>query len=340
MKHFAGCILILLALLACSQEERPASHSRLPMSWGQKQKIYVFADPHVWKMAEEPLRYTLERPIFTTFNEKEFEIEHADIEKIEQFYKFNNVIFIGDLGSEDAVSVYLKDYLSKEVMQNVQETSVGMFVKHDLWARNQLAMFLLGTSKTTVTKLIQLRADAIYQPFDKMLHKRIAQQTFRQKRYNDSAFSKYPWRMDITKNYQPYATDTANNFISFIARLRNKPDRYLAVYYEKMPREKFTRDWLKKTRARLAWDYYDEDEFDASSASVQNYTLGSYEGLRLKGMWQNKKYAVGGAFQTFGFYHEASQTAYVIDNSVYWPDGYKLPGLIELEEISKTIEIN
>jgi len=48
---------------------------------------------------------------------------------------------------------------------------------------------------------------------------------------------------------------------------------------------------------------------------------------------------VGGAFQSFAFFDENSERAYLIDNSVYYPEGSKLEALIELEIISSSIVI-
>jgi hypothetical protein len=339
MKRLLAMMSVALLLLSCGSGEMGQSNPRLPLSWGHKQKIYVLADSPVWNVSEEVLRETLERPIFTTFNEKEFELERADFKDLEQFYKFNNVVFLGNVNSNNDVAVYLRDYLSEHVINEVKENGAGIYVKNDLWARNQMVMFLLGDSKETVQKLIKLQSNRIYAEFDETLHQRIKQQVYKQKQYDDSVYADFPWTLKLTKNYVPYRTDTANRFISFIARLRNKPDRYIAVYYEKIPEEEFTRDWLKATRARLAWKYYDEDEIAEDKSNMRNYRIADTDGLRFGGLWQNQKYAVGGPFQTFAFYHQPTGTAYVIDNSIYWPEGYKLPGLIELEEIAKTIRI-
>ncbi|MCK5345363.1 MAG: DUF4837 family protein, partial [Candidatus Heimdallarchaeota archaeon] len=92
-------------------------------------------------------------------------------------------------------------------------------------------------------------------------------------------------------------------------------------------------------RKNISWKYYDEDEFFDKDIRIQPYEIGSYQGWKFSGRWQNKKYAVGGAFQSFAFYDEAAKKAYLVDNSIYFPEGYKLAGLIETEVISQTIKI-
>ena len=67
--------------------------------------------------------------------------------------------------------------------------------------------------------------------------------------------------------------------------------------------------------------------------------IAGHNGWKISGMWINKKYTVGGAYQTFAFYDERTKRAYLIDNSVYFPEGYKLDALIELEVISNTLRL-
>ncbi|MCK5050398.1 MAG: DUF4837 family protein, partial [Candidatus Cloacimonetes bacterium] len=88
-----------------------------------------------------------------------------------------------------------------------------------------------------------------------------------------------------------------------------------------------------------SWKYYDEDEFFDRDVRMEKFKLAGYQGWRLTGRWQNKKHSVGGAFQSFAFYDETNGLAYLIDNSVYHPEGEKLEALYELEIISNTLKL-
>ena len=86
--------------------------------------------------------------------------------------------------------------------------------------------------------------------------------------------------------------------------------------------------------------YYEGDKIDTVSLTIfNNYKISKYRCIKISGRWQNKNYFIGGAFQAFGIYDKETQTAYLIDNSVYFPDGKKLLSLIELEVISDTFII-
>ncbi len=341
MKRFFFFLLILL-IFSCSQKgysKRANYDPNKTMAWGSVQKICIFADDNIWKYAESSLKANLERYYYTTENETFFEIEHINFEKIEQFYKFNNLIFYADMESEQVVSSYVKDLLGESIKTEIEENSVALFPKNNLWANNQFVIFLVGNNEENLLKLNILQSDRIFNLFKNELYKKKADRIYKQVLHNNRLYSQYPWKLELTKNYVIYKQDPQNNFVSYLARLRNHPDRYLSVYYTEIDSSQFTKEWLYSTRAELAWKYFDEDEMNESNVRFENYKLENHSGWKLSGKWQNYKYAVGGAFQSFAFYHKESSSAYIIDNSVYFPEGYKLSALIELEIIANTLKI-
>ena len=349
MKRSILAILILIIfLIGCSKESSQQNVNNIkqkkidikkPMSWGHKQTIYVFADDNVWKYAERYLRNTLERYYFTTENELYFDVKRVPLDKLEQFYKFNNLVFLADLESNAPVSTYVKTIMGSKVKAEIAEKSVGMYPKENIWARDQYVLFLLGDNERNLLNLNINMANETFQLFKQKLYERITFLVYKTETYTKSTFDNYSWEMDLPKSYTVYKQDDENNFISFLARLRNKPDRYISVYSEKMIENKLDGNWLKEKRAELTWKYYDEDEFFEKDIRIQPFEIGSYQGWKLSGRWQNKKYAVGGAFQSFAFYDEVTKKAYIVDNSIYFPEGFKLAGLIETEVISQTIKI-
>jgi len=345
MKRNSIFLFLLFFLIAgCSKESKtnPSTKGtdiRKPFSWGHQQTIYVFADDNVWKYAEPHLRKSLERFQFTTENEKFFEVKKAPINSIEQFYKFNNLVFFCDMESDEEVSSYVKSIMGDKIAEEIKVNAVAMYPVENLWARNQFILFIVGDNERDLLSFNILQANTTFDLFKDKLFERIEQQVYRQKTYAENTFQKFPWSLQLPKNYIVYKQDDANRFISFIARLKNKPDRFISVYYEKMTQDNFNKEWLKQKRAELAWNYYEEDEFADKDIKLEKNMLGKYECWKLSGRWQNKKFVVGGAFRSFAFYDEKSQTAFLIDNSVYFPTGYKLPALIELEVISRSIVI-
>lgn len=336
---------MLIMIFGCSQKDELSKTKTTkidphkPMSWGHKQTVYVFADDNVWKYAKSHLVKTLERVRFTTENEKIFVVKRAPIDNLDNFYKFNNLIFFCDLESNDKVSTYIKEIMGSKVEAEVNENMVGMYTKNNVWANDQFVLFILASNEANLLKFNILQSHNIFDLFKEKLFSRIKGQLYKTAVYSEDRFNQFPWSLKLPKKYILYKNDTANNFISFIARLRNKPDRYISVFYQQIPKEEFGRVWLKETRKHISWEYYDEDEFFDRDVRMEKYKLAGNNGWRLTGRWQNKKHSVGGAFQTFAFYDENTEFAYLIDNSVYYPEGAKLEALYELEIISNTLKL-
>ncbi|MBN2460344.1 MAG: DUF4837 family protein, partial [Candidatus Cloacimonetes bacterium] len=137
-------------LFSCGErdkERKTGTASRLPMAWGHPQTVYVFVDDNIWTYAERPLRESLERFYFTTENENYFEIKKAEYNNLEQFYRFNNLIFYADYASTGKVSEYVRGILGDEIAGKIGEEKVGIYPRNNLWANDQLVVFILGNNE-------------------------------------------------------------------------------------------------------------------------------------------------------------------------------------------------
>jgi len=345
MKKFLLILFVIAFIFGCSAKKEkyiPKAgkiNPHKPMSWGHRQTVYVFAEDDVWNALHSLLENNLGRDYFTTNNENYFEVKRAPLKSLEQFFKFNNILFLSYLNSNSELAQYIKQIMKKRVQQDIQKNGVAMYPLNNLWANDQFVLFLLADSKPNLMKFYKLQENKIFSLFKDKLYERIDRQTYKTEVYSVSEFAGFPWTLKLPKSYILYKKDAANRFVSYIARLREHADRYISVYYEKLDKKDFGRNWLKKKRAELAWKYFDEDEFADKDISTEKAKLGTYDCLKLSGRWQNKKYLVGGAFQSFAVYDDKTSTAFLIDNSVYFPEGYKLSALIELEIISRTFSI-
>jgi hypothetical protein len=316
-------------------------NSRKPKAWGKEQTIYVFADRDVWFVAGPYLLYSIERKFFTTENEQLFDIEMADIRKIDEYYRYKNLVFLADINSILPVSQYVQKAMPEQVMQNTRERKATMYMNTNLWADDQIILFFIGDSPASIREYLYDKANDYFNILKERFLARIFFQTNRLKGYKDAFFQGMPFKMFIPETYRVYRKDLENNFISFIWRTKNNPDKspdkYISIYWEHAETNPLNDNWIYEKRAELAWKYYDEDEFDIDGTMRGLTDFNNYEAWFLSGRWQNKKYFVGGAFQSFAFYDEGLQMVYLIDTVVYYPAGFKLKYLLELESIVQTI---
>jgi len=345
MKRFVLLLILALTLISCSQkEEKPGvtrnnTDPRKPMSWGHKQTIYVFADEANWRATERQLRRTLEREVYTTANEKVFVLKRAVYEDFNHYYKYNNLIFLADYSSYDDVSVYIKEIMGETVKAELEENGVGIYPNENLWANDQFVLFIIAENKQVLKKAVSYQLNEVYNLFKNKLNNRIAHKVLQYNSYKKTFFRNFSWEIHIPEFFRVFSRDDENNFIAFLARADDKPDRYEAVYNEEMKSDEVNGDWLKAKRLEIFKKYYDGDEFYDKDVRVEKYTLAGRAGWKLSGKWQNPKFSMGGAFQTFAFFDEKQKKVYLIDNSVYYPTGEKLAHLLELEAISSTIKL-
>ena len=315
--------------------------SRKPRSYGHPQTVYVFVDDHVWTISEPFLKESIERTFFTTEDETLFNIVLADINNIRNFNRYNNLVFLSDINSTSPVSNYVNHLMSENIIKGIAENRSSMFLNYNLWANDQIVLFFIGDGPTAIRDYIATN----YNSYFRLLYDRfIARITFSSKRLKslpDATFRELPFKMYLPETYRIFRKDLENNFISFILRSRENqernPDMYFAVYW--YPTENNTLDinWLAEKRADIAWNYYEEDEFDINEIETGTTKFADREVLFISGRWQNKKHFIGGAFKSFAFYEPELQMIYLIDTSVYFPAGNKLRYLLELEGFANTL---
>ena len=342
MKKLFLIFFVVLMIFSCGKDNKryknyKTSDIHKPRAWGQLQKVYVFADDDIWKKAKVILEKSLTRSYFTTEDEKYFEVERAKYDDIEQFYKYNNLIFLANLKSHDNVSEHVKSIMQQTTLDNVKKSGAGIYPTNNLWANDQIVSFIIADTPKNLINIIQLQSDEIFNIFKRKLYARIKERIYRRDLYSAKAFSKLPWTMDINKNYILYKE--GKGFTSFINRIITKPDKYVSVYYESMPQDNVDKNWMKKIRAKIGSDYFEGDVIDSLFVDSRKDKIAGYSCYKMYGRWQNAKYYIGGAFQSYAFYDKKNKIAYLIDNSVYYPAGYKLLSLIELEILSNTFKV-
>jgi len=309
-----------------------------PISSGHQQTIYVFADTDVWRVVEPSFTSGVQRVFSTTEKETLFDIKLSEIDKIKQLRRFKNIVFICDIDSDKPVATYVKSIMTETAIENAREKKATMYMNNNLWANEQLVMFFMGESGGDLAEFLQQNQNMYFQILYNRLIARIMYQNRKTKPYEDAFFSGLPFKMSLPSNYKVYKKDLQSRFISYIWRSRTdpgrNPDKYISVYWESAGADPITREWLIDKRRRLAWVYYDEDEFsdDEVTSGVKDFKGG--ENWYIMGKWQNSKYYVGGVFQTFGYYDPIKKIAYLIDTSVYFPTGDKMIYLLELEGIA------
>ena len=122
--------------------------------------------------------------------------------------------------------------MGSQIEAEIVENSVGVYPQDNIWARDQFVLFLVADNERNLLNLNIEMANKTFELFKDVLFDRIRTQVYKSKIYSASTFENFTWNLELPKSYVVYKQD--DNFISFLARLRNKSDRYISVYSEKM----------------------------------------------------------------------------------------------------------
>jgi len=345
--------IILLAVIAGCDKMKPIperytvfdkliDHSK-PLAMGEDRDVYVFCDPANWKALEPFVRSGIEREVPITYPEKYFNLILADVKEAPSLAKYKNIVYIGDLESNEPVSAYMKSILDTSFKNRVQNSGGDLFITKNHSSRDQIVLFLLGKDALSLSKIGALQADNIFALLLKRFSERQGYYAYQMKVIGQKFFEPYPFSLQIPENYRLYSNDQTGRFLSFLyrAKMQNReiPDKYISVYYESMPENKLDLNWLIAKRKEIGQKYFEGDEFDENLIRKEAVNFRQYKGYRLLGAWKNMKHMIGGGFQSYAFWDEKTKTAYLIDNIVYFPAGDKLPVLLELYVISNSFKV-
>jgi len=316
-------------------------NNKKPNAYGKEHEIIIFADSQLWQQSESLLRQSLERVFFTTEDEALFELIRVDISDFNNYFRYKNIIFLGLFNDDRPVSQQIQQLLAQDIISAAQTKESILLMNTNLWAKDQLILFLLGDTSSSISEYLLNNPNNYFTIMKDRYLARINHRLARLNQYAPNFFNNLPFTLNLPEIYKIYCQDLDNRFISFIFRnhwdQQKNPDRYLSVYWENCPENILTEQWFIDKRKELAWNYYDEDEFDLNDVSISHDVWNTTDVLLLGGKYQNYKYYIGGAFQSFAFYHPEVQKIFIIDTVVYYPAGYKLSYLIELECIAQTI---
>ncbi len=355
MKRFYLLIpLILIALgFSCGKKQATPSarytafdkmlNYAKPLAFGEDSDVYVFASAKNWQMLELLLRSSIERKVRLVYEEAYFNLIKVELKDVDKYLQYKNLLFIGDLKAKDEITQYMLSSLNPGYPQRVQQSGGDLFTARNHNSRDQIILYLLGKDKNSLSNTATLQSDNIFSLLLKRYGERQAYQAFRGKVIEAGFWKPYPFSMQIPDTYRLYSNDKAGRFLSFLYRARipdrEIPDKYISVYYEDMPADEVTADWLFNKRQELWQARFEGDTIRKENLRSEAFKFAGYQGYRISGPWENQKLVIGGAFQTMAFWHPDSKRAYLIDNSVFFPAGDKLAILLELHMISSSLRI-
>jgi len=310
---------------------------------GKEDEIIVFADSTDYYNIEGTLLDVFSKIIYTPQPEKLFLLKRKDITQLEKYRHYKNIIITAPLDSRGATAKYLNKVLDKKVKKLVEEDSVYVINKYDLWARGQLVMFLTGADIGKLKKHILFGHKNLVQYFQKVSNKRLASKLYssiyENKKAEAKLLKKFGWTIFVEVDYLIAKEDSANNFVWLRRAPNSDVERWIFVHWIDNASPAFlNRDSIIALRNRITKKYYRTTDNKSYVEIADNYlntreiNFHNHYSLMTQGLWRMSDQSMGGPFVNYVFYEEKTHRLYMIDGSLYAPK-YKKKRIIQQVDV-------
>jgi hypothetical protein len=325
-----GFMLILLLLICgCNLKS---------YSIGDFETIVVFSDSLLLNRLEPVLGKTFDQYIYTPHSEKSYYLRPHPLQDFNELERSRNLLFLGLLNGDDPVSVYIQKILSPEVQDAIKTGEIFYIFKEDLFAYNQMSIFLAAEDTITLYNNIDRYSQDIFEILEKYNFKRLSSLLYidgRQEKLEEYLGNTYGFTLKIPLDYYLIKETPDSNFI-WLKRLR--PDRNFVVYRYKSSQLPADENRLFNLRDNLSYVHFEGDSVNREESYLKLTTFNKQKAVKLIGVWENFNPEVGGPiggpFRTYVFADTLNRWVYFIDISVTAPGKLKKPFLDQLEVLA------
>ena len=321
-------VTLLLALSSCTNSQKPAI--------GNGDDIIVIADSSLYYELEAEMLHVFEKIIYTPQPENLFNLQRENFRKFRKLQNRKNIIILGTLDSDDNTSKYIKESLDSSVTELVRNNEESFINRNNLWAKDQLVMFLVSNSVEELKKnILKMNEELLYsfrQVSNKRLFSNLYKPSLELKKVKADILSKYDWTLYVQPAIDYAKSDSVNNFV-WLRSGRNTPiERWMFVHWiENANANYLNNDSLINIRNRVTErqyrvsddSVYVEIAFGMSKPMVSQANFNGRYALMSQGFWKFSDKSGGGPFISYSFLDEKSGRFYMIDASIYAPKYYK-----------------
>jgi len=320
--------LAIFLFSACTNSKKPAI--------GNDDDIIVIADSLLFLELEAEMLHVFEKVIYTPQPENLFNLKRENIENLNQLKSRKNIIFLGSFNAKDQVSEYIKQALDSSVTKLVKNGEEFFFNKNNLWAKDQLVMFIVANSAEELKKDILNGNEELLYSFRKISNDRLFSKLYKpryeNKKIEAELLNKYGWTIYVQPAVELAKSDSTNNFV-WLRSGRNTPvERWIFVHWIENANASFLNsDSLINIRNRITQKHFwvSDDSvcvdisFGMSKPMVSQANFNEHYALMSQGFWKFSDKSGGGPFVSYAYLDENTGRFYMLDASIYAPKYYK-----------------
>ena len=320
---------------------------RLPKAVGNDDEIFVVADSIQYEQLEGTFLQVFSKIIYTPQPEKLFELRRIDLKDLEKYKKRKNLIIAAALDSSYPTSNYIRGILDSTVTGMVENDSIFVMNKYDLWAQSQLVMVLASpTLEGLKMKMLNDHENLLYyfrNISNKRLSKSIYNARYEQMDVEAQLLNDYGWIIFVQADFHLALNKPENNFVWLRRSPGSGMERWIFIHWiEDATPEFLDPDSIAAERDRITRMYYrssDDQSYVQIADSYITTTEENFNGkyaLMSEGLWRMSDKSMGGPFVNYTFYDENTRRIYMLDGSIYAPKYYKKKLIQQLDVLLKS----
>jgi len=307
-------------------------------SWWHDGQIAVIADEAEWEGLGTALRPVFERVVRTPQEEKTYEILFVPESRIDAYGKYRYLILAATLESGGPAGRLIQGMIADSSMRRgIEKGDYFLFIKKDLWARNQIVAVLVAADIRSLQSKIESNRDLIYDLFDSDIEEAMLKEMYNRgylKDEEEDLLSSFGWGLRLQKGYFRAQASAAGGLAWF---RRLQPERWIFVrWVEDADTSLLNEAWAVGERNRIGQAYYGGDRVADSYLFSSRSTFLGRPALVTTGLWENEKKVAGGPFRNVVFFDRLSGRIYMIDLAVFAPGDDKLPYLKRMGLVART----
>lgn len=286
---------------------------------GGTDDIYVFASDSMKAALEKAIDTTFSYGIRTPEFQRYFNLKWKSIDDFWSMRRFRNLIILVNL-QEPNLGVKLTEVLlTPENLQAVKRDSLHIFAFEDGWARGQMVVLIAGTDIAHMRQNIFEQRGWLFHHFQRKFEEvqgRIIYSQFENTRLARHLWEKYRWTMRIQRDYLIVKEVPARNFVWLG---RGLPYRWISVTWADGIQTAWLTPYGLYAKRQEIGRYYGDNVTDKRFLGFNYEKFGSYDALRMYGLWYMEQETKGGPFATYAFYDRGSDRTFVIDMLLFAP---------------------
>lgn len=302
---------------------------------GHEDKIYIIADTTEYYELEPILTEVFTKIIYTPQPENLFNIERKTLEELDGVKNRKNLIIISALNSGNEVTDFIKERLDSNVAQMVEGGKEFVFNKYDLWAADQLVMFLTAPNVEELSKKILLNKDNLIHYFksisNKRLYRSLYNPSYERTKIEAQLLKDYGWIIYVQADFQLAKSVPEDNFVWLRRAINTDMERWIFVHWiENASPELLNSDSIYAMRNKITTKHYQTVNPDVHVIIADDqppaYSEVNFQdkyAIMSQGFWRFNDKSGGGPFISYTFFDEKTQRIYMLDGSIYAPKYYK-----------------